>query len=79
MTTTRHTPVTEQWPDLFTDLTAEQTASVTGAVANSVLEGWEPTRDNVAALCARATGDLDRATFRARARARAHARSQRRA
>jgi hypothetical protein len=39
-----------RWPDLFDGLTAEQHRAVTKAVADNVLEGWRPTRDDIQAL-----------------------------
>lgn len=38
------------WPDLLDGLTAEQQRIVTTAVADNVLEGWQPTRADIQAL-----------------------------
>jgi len=39
-----------RWPELFDGLTAEQHRAVTNAVADNVLEGWRPSRDDSQAL-----------------------------
>lgn len=49
----------QSWPDLLDGLTAEQRRIVTTAVADNVLEGWQPTRADIQALvdvvCGKAT------------------------
>ncbi|UZF59289.1 hypothetical protein LH935_28300 (plasmid) [Gordonia polyisoprenivorans] len=51
---------TRTYPDLFTGLTDHQARNVSAAIDNNVLEGWEPTRDDIAILTARARGDISR-------------------
>jgi hypothetical protein len=45
-----------QWPELFEGLSADEVRAVTDAVANNVLEGWQPTRAEIALLCDQAAG-----------------------
>ena len=40
----------QRWPDLLDGLTAEQRRAVIAAVADNVLEGWQPSRADVQAL-----------------------------
>lgn len=40
----------QRWPELLDGLTAEQRRAVTTAVADNVLEGWQPSRADVQAL-----------------------------
>jgi len=61
------------WPDLFDGLTVEQRETVTEVCANDWLEGWDPTRDDVADLVALTTGQIDGAEYIARGAARAEA------
>ena len=65
-----------RYPELFAELTDTQARSVHDAIANSVLEGWEPTRENVAEQVAHAAGRLSIDEVVARARARAAARGR---
>lgn len=43
-------PWMRRWPDLLDGLTAEERRAVVGAVADNVLEGWQPSRADVQAL-----------------------------
>jgi hypothetical protein len=43
-------PWLQRWPELFDGLTAEQHRAVTNAVADNILEGWRPSRDDIQAL-----------------------------
>lgn len=40
----------ERWPELLDGLTAEQQRAVISAVADNVLEGWQPSRADIRAL-----------------------------
>ncbi|MGC4934453.1 hypothetical protein ACLQ3C_12300 [Gordonia sp. DT30] len=51
---------TRTYPDLFAGLTNDQAGNVSAAIDNNVLEGWEPTRDDIAILTAHARGDITR-------------------
>ena len=46
----------QRWPELLDGLTAEQRRAVTTAVADNVLEGWQPTREDIQALVDVVTG-----------------------
>lgn len=65
-----------RYPDLFAGLTDEQAVSVHDAIANGVLEGWNPTHDDVAEQCAHAGGRLSVEQVVASARASAAARTR---
>ncbi len=41
---------TKRWPDLFDGLTSDELRVVIVAVADNVLEGWEPERADIDAL-----------------------------
>jgi hypothetical protein len=41
---------TERWPDLLDGLTGDERRAVIVAVADNVLEGWEPERADIEAL-----------------------------
>ena len=41
---------TAQWPDLLDGLTGDERRAVIVAVADNVLEGWEPERADIEAL-----------------------------
>lgn len=60
-----------RYPELFAELTDVQARSVHDAIANSVLEGWEPTRDDVAEQCDAAAGRIGIEEILSRARGRA--------
>lgn len=47
-----------QWAELFEGLSAGEVRAVTDAVANNVLEGWQPTRAEIALLCDHAAGRI---------------------
>ncbi|WP_288336670.1 hypothetical protein [uncultured Gordonia sp.] len=51
---------TRTYPDLFAGLTDHEARNVCAAIDNNVLEGWEPTRDDIAILTAEARGDITR-------------------
>jgi len=46
----------DRWPDLFVGLSAETRRIVNNAIASNVLEGWKPSRGDVAAIIDTATG-----------------------
>jgi hypothetical protein len=46
----------QRWPDLLDGLNAEQRRAVITAVADNVLEGWQPNRDDIQALVDVVTG-----------------------
>jgi hypothetical protein len=50
MSTGKGSTWTQRWPELLDGLTAEQRRAVTTAVADNVLEGWQPSRADVQAL-----------------------------
>ncbi|MGC4933251.1 hypothetical protein ACLQ3C_06170 [Gordonia sp. DT30] len=52
--------LTRAYPDLFAGLTEHDALDITAAVDNNVLEGWEPTRDDIAILTAEARGAISR-------------------
>ena len=52
-----------RYPDLFAGLTEQQTWNVHNNIANHVMEGWNPDRDDVADLTALTRGDIDRAEY----------------
>ncbi len=58
-----------RYPDLFAELTIEQKWSVHNTIANNEMEGWEPTRDNVADLIALTRGLITLEEFVRRGRA----------
>ncbi|ETD30951.1 hypothetical protein W823_21815 [Williamsia sp. D3] len=58
-----------RYPDLFAELTIEQKWSVHNTIANNEMEGWEPTRDNVADLIALTRGDITLEEYVRRGRA----------
>ena len=68
MTTDRYE---QRWPELYAGLTAEQRSHVSGVLANGRLEGWSPTRDEVADLTAHARGEISRPEYLRRAHERA--------
>lgn len=41
---------TERWPDLFDGLASDERRVVITAVADNVLEGWQPEREDIEAL-----------------------------
>ena len=65
-----------RYPDLFAGMTDAQALSVHNAIANGVLEGWQPSRDDVATQCAAAAGHIGLEEIVARAQARATARGR---
>lgn len=58
-----------RYPDLFAELTIEQKWSVHNTIANNVMEGWTPTRDNVADLIALTRADITLEEYVRRGRA----------
>lgn len=46
----------QRWPELLDGLTAEQRRAVITAVADNVLEGWQPSREDIQALVDVVTG-----------------------
>jgi Antitoxin VbhA len=46
----------QRWPELLDGLSAEQRRAVITAVAENVLEGWQPTREHIQALVDVVTG-----------------------
>ena len=58
-----------RYPDLFAELTIEQKWSVHNTIASNEMEGWEPTRDNVADLIALTRGLITLDEFVRRGRA----------
>ncbi|MCK0515800.1 MULTISPECIES: antitoxin VbhA family protein [Actinomycetes] len=58
-----------RYPDLFAELTIEQKWSVHNTIASNEMEGWEPTRDNVADLIALTRGLITLEEFVRRGRA----------
>jgi hypothetical protein len=46
----------QRWPELLDGLTDEQRRAVTTAVADNVLEGWQPSREDIQALVDVVTG-----------------------
>jgi hypothetical protein len=48
-----------RYPDLFDGLTEQQKWDVHNNIANHVMEGWQPDRDDVADLTALARGEID--------------------
>lgn len=63
-----------RYPDLFAGLSVEQRWSVHNTIANNVMEGWSPQRDEIADLTALARGDIDGDEARRRGDARFDAR-----
>lgn len=62
-TTTERGPLpmpdlTSQWPDLLTDLTEDQAHAIRQVIASSALEGYTPTRAEVAELARLARGEV---------------------
>ena len=66
----------ERDPDLFAPLGADQVWAVEQALANGRLEGWQPTREEIADLIAGGLGRLSFEDYLARARNRAAASRQ---
>lgn len=62
-----------RWPELFAPLDDDQKWSVSQALANGRLEGWEPTREEVADLIDRAREVISADEYRARVLDRARA------
>ena len=58
-----------RYPDLFAGLTIAQKWNVHNNIANNVMEGWTPTRDNVADLIALTRGDITLEEYVRRGRA----------
>ena len=58
-----------RYPGLFAELTIEQKWSVHNTIANNVMEGWTPTRDNVADLIALTRADITLEEYVRRGRA----------
>lgn len=57
---------TERFPDLFAGLTDDQASGITNALANGYLEGWQPTREQVADLIAVELGQISEDEYFAR-------------
>lgn len=57
------------WPELFVALTVSQRRILDNAIADNVLEGWEPTRADVEDLIGFVRGDLSIADYIERVRA----------
>lgn len=60
-----------RWPELFARLDDQQKQNLSAVLANGRLEGWEPTRDEVADLVADALGEISEEEYLRRAYARA--------
>jgi hypothetical protein len=60
----------QRWPELFEPMTDEQKQRVSDVLANGRLEGWEPTREDVADLVDRELGRIDTVEFNRRTMAR---------
>ncbi len=56
--TVAHIRYSEQFPDLFAPLTADQVWAIEQTLANGRLEGWAPDRSDVADLIDQALGRL---------------------
>ncbi|PVZ93269.1 antitoxin VbhA family protein [Amnibacterium flavum] len=52
-----------RWPDLFTPLSGDDRRSIVQALTAGWHEGWDPTRDDVANLVAKATGQIDQTEY----------------
>ena len=63
-----------RYPDLFAGLTDAQKWSVHNTIANNVMEGWTPGREEIADLTAITRGDIDGDEARRRGDARFAAR-----
>ena len=63
-----------RYPDLFAGLTDQQKWNVHNNIANHVMEGWDPGRDDIADLTALERGDIDGDEYVRRADARIDAR-----
>lgn len=53
-----HVRYSQQYPDLFAPLTADQVWAIEQTLANGRLEGWDPDRSDVADLIDQALGRL---------------------
>ena len=51
---------TDMYPDLFVGLTDRQQRDVVASIDNGVLEGWQPSRDDITILTAEARGLISR-------------------
>ncbi|WP_350279870.1 hypothetical protein [Kribbella sp. HUAS MG21] len=67
--------VEQRWPELFAALDDAQRRAVLQSLANAWHEGWEPNREDVENLTARARGLIDQDEYLRRA----HAAARRRA
>jgi hypothetical protein len=56
MTTGSGSTWRQRWPELLDGLTGEQRRAVSTAVADNVLEGWQPSREDIQALVDIVTG-----------------------
>ena len=50
MSTGRGSTWLQRWPELLDGLTAEQRRAVMTAVADNVVDGWQPSRKDIQAL-----------------------------
>ncbi len=64
--TVAHIRYSEQFPDLFAPLTADQVWAIEQTLANGRLEGWAPDRSDVADLIDQALGRLTLTEYVAR-------------
>ncbi|MCZ4553660.1 antitoxin VbhA family protein [Gordonia rubripertincta] len=58
-----------RYPELFEGLSEQQKWNVHNNIANHVMEGWKPARENIADLVALERGDIDTAEYVRRGRA----------
>jgi len=61
-----HVRYSQQHPDLFAPLTADQVWAIEQTLANGRLEGWDPDRSDVADLIDQALGRLTLTEYVAR-------------
>ncbi|WP_423299634.1 hypothetical protein [Glutamicibacter nicotianae] len=64
--------IEERWPELFTQLDANQRNAIRQALASAWHEGWVPNREGVENLTDVACGAIDNAEYLRRVREAAH-------
>ncbi|WP_073706540.1 antitoxin VbhA family protein [Glutamicibacter sp. 0426] len=64
--------IEERWPELFTQLDANQRNAIRQALASAWHEGWVPNREGVENLTDVARGAIDNAEYLRRVREAAH-------
>ena len=63
---------TQRHPDLFAGLTDQQGARITEILANGRIEGWDPTREEIADLIAYDLGRISEEEYTRRGDTRVH-------